>query len=610
MKRKVFIISLIALCVLSISFNFAESDFADVDEEFWAEDYIKTVTEKNILEGYEDGNFYPNKKMKKVEVIIGIYNVFDEKGLVTQNYLATYKPIIESIIEVPKGELPYTVDEIKKAIAFALEKEIISESELKYFVKEGAYENVEKLETTVFIGKALNLVKKEDLDNKIISLKFKDQLAFPLASIPYIDLLIRNDIVNENGDDSGRFNPSLEMNRSVGAVFLSNFYDALDKESGEAIDDDKDTPSDEEVTSSSNSGAIQYIHKDMELIDIVTNNGEMIMYDLSEATIYVGNNKATISDLKLDHTVDFIAKGDKIQTIKVKDSYQQISGKIKYISKVIESPEEKYRVISIVKSDGEVKYFKVVDDTYISLDTDAAEVSDLAVDQKVMLQFDMQIAKTIKAYSKTKVITGVLNRPISNNNVISVELANGKTIIREAKNIDAGVNRGDIVRLTLSYGEVTKVESTGESSIVSGKIKAIVISESPKVTIRTEEGSQKTYSIIDQTEIVDANSDKELSIYDLRLEKTCQLKINSIGVVKLSLTKPLVLEKIKGRVNYVHMTSNLLEVITEENEKIIVSFYEESNLKAMDYKVDDEVVIQGSQLSNGLFEARNIVIIK
>jgi len=192
--------------------------------------------------------------------------------------------------------------------------------------------------------------------------------------------------------------------------------------------------------------------------------------------------------------------------------------------------------------------------------------------------------------------------------MVRVELDNGETITGTAETIDSNVSRGEIVKLYLNYGDIVKVESTGESSIVTGAIKEIKIAENSSVGLLNNDGTITHFSILDGTKMIDRDTDETLTIYDLRLDKLAELKVNGLGIVELSVTKPEEMIRIKGEVTTVYESLDLIEITKDTGENAKVGFNTESNFKARDLKAGDQIIISGIQLNEELFEARNIII--
>jgi len=597
--------------LLSMPINFAVSQFTDVTSDFWASDYITTVTEKDYIEGYDDGYFYPNREVTKLESLIALYRVMKENQLTNVSnvsaLVANHKDTIDSI-GIPPMLAPYGDQDVYPSVAYALENEIISPSELKYFLEDGELAVVNKLEVSVYFGKALNLVKKENLFNDIISLEFKDQFEISNAAIPYVDLLIRNEIVSEKGDSEGRFNPKQTINRAVLSVFISRLDQSVNlfKDSNTDADTDINLNIDESLTELS--GEITYVHSSMNIVEIKDDSGASEVYDLSDAKIYINGNTVETSDLENGQMVDFETIDDSIVTLSVIETYDTLKGTITQISKEFTTDTENYRVLAIKDEVGDSQYYKVTDSTKVFINNADSGILDLSVGDKVSIGYDGLYAMTVKGFSENEILTGILTRPIGTDKMVRVELDNGETITGTAETIDSNVSRGEIVKLYLNYGDIVKVESTGESSIVTGAIKEIKIAENSSVGLLNNDGTITHFSILDGTKMIDRDTDETLTIYDLRLDKLAELKVNGLGIVELSVTKPEEMIRIKGEVTTVYESLDLIEITKDTGENAKVGFNTESNFKARDLKAGDQIIISGIQLNEELFEARNIII--
>jgi len=601
-RNKILILVLIVV-LLSMPISFAVSQFSDVTSEFWGSDYITTVTEKNYIEGYDDGYFYPNREVTKLESLIALYRVMKENQLTNISNVSalvdSHKDTIESV-GIPPMLAPYGSQDVYPAVAYALENEIVSPSELKYYLEEGTLASVNKLEISIYIGKALNIVKEENLFTDIISLDFKDQFEISNAAIPYVDLLIRNGIVDEKGDSEGRFNPKQTINRAVLSVFITRF--------DEAVNSSESSSTNSNGSINDLTGEITYVHTSMDLVEIENNLGVSEVYDISEANIFINDNVAKPSDLEIGQMVNFESRDDSIISITVTETYDQIKGTITQISKEFVTANESYRVLAIKDESGDSQYYKVTDVTKVSVNSGESDILDLSTGDKVSVGYDGLYAMTVKGFSENEVLTGVLIRPIGTDKMVRVELNNGEIITGTAETVDPNVSRCEIVKLHLSYGDIVKVESTGKSSIVEGTIKEIKISENSSVGLLKDDGTIIHYDILESTEMIDRDTDETLTIYDLRLDKLAELKVNGLGIVELSVTKPAETIRFKGEVKTVYGSLDLIEVTKDSGENVKVGFNTESNFKASDLKAGDQIIISGIQLNNELFEARSIII--
>lgn len=603
MLRNKMMILVLVVVLLSMPIGFSANQFTDITSDFWASDYIETVTSKNFIEGYDDGYFYPNKEVTKLESLVTLYRVMKANGLTNissvSELVANHKDIIDGV-GIPPMLSPYGDTDVYPSVAYALENDIITQSELKYFLEDGELSTVNKIELSVYFGKALNLVKKEDLFDDIISLDFTDQFEISNAAIPYVDLLIKNDIVSKAGDSGGRYNPKQVINRSVLSVFASR----LDHTVGSS--NTNSTNTDENVKQLS--GEITYIHSTMNLVEIKDDSGSSEVYDISEADISINENQINSSDLKIGQIVNFESVDDNILSINVIEEYEEIKGTITQISKEFTTDSENYRVIALKDEAGDSQYYKITDLTKAFVNSTESDVLDLSIGNKVALAYDGLYAMTIKSFSENEVLTGILIRPIGTDKVVKVELDNGQTITGTAETIDPNISRGEIVKLYLNYGDIVKVESTGENSIITGTIKEIKISDNPSIGLLKDDGTLSHYNILETTEMIDSDTNEELTIYDLRLDKLSELKVNNLGVVELSVTKPVESIRFKGEVTTVYESLDLIEVVKESGDNIKIGFNTNSNFKAKDLKAGDNIIISGIQLTDELFEARNIII--
>ena len=602
-KNKMVLVVLV-LILINIPVCFATTDFFDVSSEFWGNEVIGDVTADKIMEGFDDGNFYPNRETTKLETILSIYKTMKKNNVLNIENVTVlvnkHKSVINEI-GIPPMLAPYSDGDVYPAIAFALENEIITESELKYFIEEGKLSSVSKIEVSVFYAKALNLVKKENLFDDIISLDYKDQFEITNSAVAYIDLLIKNNIISEKGDSQGKFNPNQVVTRAVLAVFANGLDIAITNGEGNTTNKDINIIEDK--------GEISYIHESMNIIEIKDEKGNLKVYDIADAEVFINENKVKISNLDAKQNVVFSYQDDKIIEIKISEVYDKVDGTITKISKAFIMPDETYRVVAIVDNDNNNKYFKVYDSTYVTLDEEKITYDNLKEKSKVVIEFSGLEAKTIKAYSEFNELTGILIRPIDEDNIVKVELSNGTLFTGVAQNIDDSVSRGEIVKLFLNYGKITKIESTGKNSIVNGIISEIVISDNSSVVIEKDDGNLERFNIIDNTEINDIETGETLSIYDLRLNKICELEINLMGISKLNLVKPVEEIKFKGEIIEIYNSLNLIEVLNESGAKIKVGFGISSNFESNDFEKGDKVYISGIKISDELFQSNNIIIV-
>lgn len=69
MKRKIISLILVVTTLLCSSSVFAGVGFSDVANAHWASNYIMTIQDYNVINGYEDGSFRPENQVKTGEFI-------------------------------------------------------------------------------------------------------------------------------------------------------------------------------------------------------------------------------------------------------------------------------------------------------------------------------------------------------------------------------------------------------------------------------------------------------------------------------------------------------------------------------------------------------------
>ena len=115
-KKAVSILICSALVFSNVGMSFGAS-YADMSKH-WAESYVQNIKEKQIISGYEDGSFKPDKSVSRLEAIIMISKMFSTDQI-NQVY-ASKKDAWEGKLvsyKIPDWSCPYVV--------FAVENNII-----------------------------------------------------------------------------------------------------------------------------------------------------------------------------------------------------------------------------------------------------------------------------------------------------------------------------------------------------------------------------------------------------------------------------------------------------------------------------------------------------
>ncbi len=219
--------------MLFVNVSFAK-EFVDVPQDFWAYEYIDELSEKGIIDGYDDGLFKPNGTVTNVEFLKLVVaasidpnvKVEDAKGKV-DNWAKDYIKIAENYGVVRTGKIDEkNADEEILRIDMAM---IIANSEIKFFGK----------------------TKSSNLESSFTDTQYLEE-----KDIEAINYCIQNGLIV--GYEDGSFKPYNKMTRAEAATIISRFLinnknvnkvTSVTKE--ETVDDEKNSSSNNTSSNSS-----------------------------------------------------------------------------------------------------------------------------------------------------------------------------------------------------------------------------------------------------------------------------------------------------------------------------------------------------------------------
>ncbi len=589
---------------------------------FWAKEYIEKMAEKNIITGYGDATFRPSKNVSKLGAVVMIFRTIkaaDKLGNVDlEDLVEEYDSVLEA------NNVPSWAQE---AIAFALEKDIISEDELEGFIDGNTFTDAKRIEVARYLGKALNLYLKEDINKKIFTFSFKDIEFIGSKDMPYLDLLIDRNIINGAGDTNGNFNPNKPIIRASVAKMLSVSYDILeDLEVGQV--EEQVLPEEEQLTVKE--VIITDVFEDSETLIFKDENDKRDIAGIGDAEIIINDKEADIDDLEKDKTAKLYYDEDgKIVKIEVDSNITSFEGKIKSIINM-----GGYYLITVENDeDDNRETFKINDDTVIKLNDDEAELEDLEDGDIVTMEIEEGVATEITAQSKTRIYKGILESSgvifdrypkiivkTDSDKIYELRVDEDADVKRNGKTKSLmALVKGDIVIVTTEYDKVEKIVATTLENEDEGIISEIIISREPKITIINNDDETRTYNVSPNADI--EIDDKDAEIYDLRLDYRVNLEIESNTVKKIEAEKVELSNTVTGIIVEVFDDFDAITVrINDGNgtKEISVSaddasIYAENDSRAKfrDLDEDDEVIIYGKK-SSGIFDfiANKIFILK
>lgn len=285
---------------------FGDSVFTDLEDSYWAYDYIKKVVDLGLMDGYSDGTFKPNEIVNTVDALIYITRLYNIPLSQVKEWRNKYDAILNRYL---------LSEEEKDALAIALEEELVSQIFVENSLFAGAQiKPVNKAELSKYIAMAMGMKKGGQTG---IILGFNDVEAIPNDVIPYIDFLIDNGVLNEEGDGAGNFNPNQYVTRAILAKMISQAYDYL-KGPANVIDNEPDS----EIYDNSSKGYDGYIKaiyiSEKPIISIEHEDGSIDSYFISDkAVMTLGTDNIDIYDLRLNFYVNLMVKNNEITKLSV-----------------------------------------------------------------------------------------------------------------------------------------------------------------------------------------------------------------------------------------------------------------------------------------------------
>ncbi|WP_418792474.1 S-layer homology domain-containing protein [Phosphitispora sp. TUW77] len=395
-----------------------DSTFNDMAQAQWALKHVYKMKSQNIIKGYPDGSFQPNKPVTHAEAVA---LVLRSAGL--EEEVADFD--LGSVV-LPYKDAAQIPEWVKKYVAYAYTNGYLEVSESGNFQsnKGASRQWVVKL-----IVKVMGL--EEDaagMDNVI--LPFKD--AADVSETGYVASAVKNNIIN--GFPDGTFQPNKGVTRAQIAVMLGQSVDELpipgkfstiiEGEVVEVSTDETtisnsvcetiycqgavtlDVGDEDEVTYPVDENALIYVNdQEAELVDIevgataklvVDNNGVAVYIEVAPVTV-----KGVVYEVYADDNTIVVLENCWGYERERNRNINKLQGTIKQDKKTDEQPTEQEREQNIeeaVVSDP-VEY-TVTNDAVITLNGDAAELGDLEAGNIVTLTLnDDNEAIKIKAYS-------------------------------------------------------------------------------------------------------------------------------------------------------------------------------------------------------------------
>lgn len=283
MKRKMAMALAAVLVAGSLPVTASAATFTDINEVSWASSTIQAVSDKGLINGYEDGTFRAKNNVTYSEAMVMVYNLMSKTGNLkasATNTLSIYQSVLNTY-KIPTWS--------QSTVAYGLSAQILMAADLPKFTTNGVSNPATRQDVAVMFGRALS--EKYDIYAGT-GVNYNDVWRISNEAMPYVDLLTRLGIVT--GDDSGNFNPTANITRAEMAVMMNKTYDLLSNELANTG----------EITEIVNHDGDYYD------VDVKMDNGERNRLTLSDDNISVYNK-----DGSRELPISSLSKGDKVSLV-------------------------------------------------------------------------------------------------------------------------------------------------------------------------------------------------------------------------------------------------------------------------------------------------------
>lgn len=283
MKRKMAMALAAVLVAGSLPVTASAATFTDINEVSWASSTIQAVSDKGLINGYEDGTFRAKNNVTYSEAMVMVYNLMSKTGNLkasATNTLSIYQSVLNTY-KIPTWS--------QSTVAYGLSAQILMAADLPKFTTNGVSNPATRQDVAVMFGRALS--EKYDIYAGT-GVNYNDVWRISDEAMPYVDLLTRLGIVT--GDDNGNFNPTANITRAEMAVMMNKTYDLLSNELANTG----------EITEIVNHDGDYYD------IDVKMDNGERNRLTLSDDNISVYNK-----DGSRELPISSLTKGDRVSLV-------------------------------------------------------------------------------------------------------------------------------------------------------------------------------------------------------------------------------------------------------------------------------------------------------
>lgn len=498
----------------------------------WAEQNIMLINYENVIKGYEDNTFQPNKPVNKEEAITMIVRMVNGE-------------VSGTALWGKQRDMSRASSWARSYLNQAVEKGILSEVELNSLAFN---KPAQRYEVAVWLVRALGL-EDEAIEKAGADLDFRDEEAIPAWARGYVKVAVDEDIIK--GFPDHVFRPGAPVTRAEIATMLVKAREGFDIVSPRQ-------------GFSFIRGTVTDIENDSITIRKAAGKGDLTAELADEALVYLDGKLADLEEIDNGDTAAVLLDSDRKAIVVIARSTGDDDSDND--SEEVEGTVESVSSSSItVKVDGQLKVYTLDNDVDVELDGNDCDVDDIKKGYEVELTLEDDKVVKIDADSDGADISvwGVLESVGSSS--ITVKVGSELRVYTLDDNVDVTLDGNDVdvdelekgydVELTIEDGEVVEIDA--DSNDVEISISGVVESVgSSSLTVKV--GSElKVYTLDDNVDVT-LDGD-EADVDDLEKGYEVELTIEDNEVTEIEAET----ETVSGEVESVGGTSITVKVGSE-----------------------------------------------
>ncbi|MHB8918074.1 MAG: S-layer homology domain-containing protein [Desulfocucumaceae bacterium] len=517
----------------------------------WAEQNIMFINYENVIKGYEDNTFQPNKPVNKEEAITMIVRMVNGE-------------VSGTTLWGKQRDMSRASSWARSYLNQAVEKGILSEVELNSLAFN---KPAQRYEVAMWLVRALGLEDKA-IEKAGADLDFRDEEAIPAWARGYVEVAVDEGIIK--GFPDHVFRPGTPVTRAEMATMLVKAREGFDIVSPRQ-------------GFSFIRGTVTDIEDDSITIRKAAGKGDLTAELADEALVYLDGKLADLEEIDNGDTAAVLLDSDRKAIVVIARSTGDDDSDDND-SEEVEGTVESVSSSSItVKVDGQLKVYTLDDDVDVELDGNDCDVDDIKKGYEVELTLEDDKVVKIDADSDGADISvsGVLESVGSSS--ITVKVGSVLKVYTLSDNVDVTLDgrdadkddlrKGYDVELTIENGKVVEIDA--DSNDVEISISGVVESVgSSSLTVKV--GSElKVYTLDDNVDVTLDGRDADVDDLDKGYEVELTIEDSKVTGIEAET------ETVSGEVESVGGTSITVKVGSE--------------LKVYGLASGVDVIIDGSQ---------------